>query len=313
MDAGLLDEVIECLEGERTLYSYYQDAYASYLLRRAMASKDKVEINALRNSHWAALLNRPLLKSVLAECGGGYLHEQQLMHLGLEDAEPFVLTVGTWGCAEDFLWCQVSRPGRNLVLQLNLSRRWQSMFESLLGCSANDFFGYSHPLSEKRAMTLAWSRIDWDFDSNEILIEELQSDLVRHVSRMKRYAQLALKFNDTHFKFWNYKIHTENFLVFADRFLERFKSMWHEAMLAATLEFSFEELGAAEVYYHTFETGRILKNIDCHKPPKSLYTALPKKFCFQETPQAPEFLQRDKKIKRKLRKLKDGRWFHMAA
>jgi hypothetical protein len=89
--------------------------------------------------------------------------------------------------------------------------------------------------------------------------------------------------------------------------------IWAEAMLMAALSFLFDEIGVRRVFYHTFETGCRLKGIDAESaPPRLLYTTLPKKFCFRETGEMPEFLARARKRKRRLRALGEaGRFFVM--
>ena len=162
-------------------------------------------------------------------------------------------------------------------------------------------------------MTLAWARLDFDFETNEVLVEEVQSDLVRDIGQMKKYAWAAKTRKKDHFYFWGTRIQVREFDQFADAFLFAFKSTWQEAMLAATVSFAFDELGVKHLYYHTFKSGSVLKNIGNTQPPRSLYSELPEKFCFNETQSAPEFLKKDKRARRKLKKIKDCRWFYMAA
>jgi hypothetical protein len=52
-------------------------------------------------------------------------------------------------------------------------------------------------------------------------------------------------------------------------------------------------LGLHRIYYHTWESGNRLKYLEDKswgQPPRSLYTALPKRFCFDTTHEAPGFL-----------------------
>ena len=63
-------------------------------------------------------------------------------------------------------------------------------------------------------------------------------------------------------------------------------------MLAATIWFLREEIGISRIYYHTHEYGAQLKRIRWGLPPRSLYTSLPRRFCFERTEEAPEFLVR---------------------
>ena len=62
---------------------------------------------------------------------------------------------------------------------------------------------------------------------------------------------------------------------------------WAEATLCATLWVLRERLGIEAVWFHTFEGSRLKGDCD---PPRSLYTDLPRKFCFGKTREAPAFL-----------------------
>lgn len=320
MDEKLLKEVKECLCGERTLFYYHPDQYAIYLMQRLLTGRPRVAINALRNSPWAGLLRRPALQDVVSQCGAGYLSHEilQLVYNNIlagqfsAGSEPYVLTLGEWGGKNGWAWNQTSRPGKNLVLQLNLSKAWAVRFRRVTGKSVSEFFDSSHPVSETRTVTLAWARLDLDFDTDEALIEEVQSDLVRDIMRMQKRAELAKRRGSKVFHYY-YSVEVEGFLDFAHAFLRRFKKHWQEVMLSAAIGFVFDELGLSRLYYHSFETGNKMKNLRWSCPPRSLYTDLPKKFCFGETEEAPTFLRQDKRLKRKLKTLQGGRWFHMAA
>jgi hypothetical protein len=69
-------------------------------------------------------------------------------------------------------------------------------------------------------------------------------------------------------------------------------------MLTAALDFLHREIGIHRVFYHTFETGRAFKGI-YRDPPRSLYTTLPRRFCFQPTREAPRMLMESKAWQRK--------------
>jgi hypothetical protein len=77
---------------------------------------------------------------------------------------------------------------------------------------------------------------------------------------------------------------------YVDRILKPFTASWDEAILCAAIRFIRAELGIRKIFYHTFESGKRIKSI-CGSPPRSLYTTLPKKFCFRRTRQCPEFLR----------------------
>ena len=66
---------------------------------------------------------------------------------------------------------------------------------------------------------------------------------------------------------------------------------WPENMLTATLWFLMHELGLKHVFYHTHETGNQLKRIVHTAPPRSIYTDLPRKFCFEVSHNGPLFIR----------------------
>ena len=82
--------------------------------------------------------------------------------------------------------------------------------------------------------------------------------------------------------------------------------MWDEATLFAAVWFIRYELGIKKIFYHTYEGGNLLKGLEGWPPPRSLYTKLPRKFCFQETSETPEFVE--KRLPRKMRKqMREGK------
>lgn len=89
--------------------------------------------------------------------------------------------------------------------------------------------------------------------------------------------------------------------------------LWDEAMLSAAIWFLVNELGLRQIYLHDHETGCKLKNVTFSQPPRSLYTKLPQRFCFQKSKQGPDFLF--EKSDRRLRKLMnsdDFAFWHLA-
>ncbi|MBT2971012.1 MAG: hypothetical protein B6D72_16930 [gamma proteobacterium symbiont of Ctena orbiculata] len=70
-------------------------------------------------------------------------------------------------------------------------------------------------------------------------------------------------------------------------------------MLAATVDFINRELGLKQIWYHSWEVGNYLTRIKGDSlPPRSLYTALPKQFCFEQTDRLPGMLSDRRTIKR---------------
>ena len=61
--------------------------------------------------------------------------------------------------------------------------------------------------------------------------------------------------------------------------------------MTATLWFLLEELGIKTIFFHTYESGVRLKQIKHGAPPRSIYTDLPRTFCFRTTHNGPAFLR----------------------
>jgi hypothetical protein len=79
-------------------------------------------------------------------------------------------------------------------------------------------------------------------------------------------------------------------------------------MLTATIQFIYLELGIDKIYLHTPETGAAVKKIKYRQPPRSLYSSLPKKFCFSQTELAPEFLCQNRAFRKLEKKLGGTQW-----
>jgi len=164
MDRHTIEEVISCFDGERAVYPYYRDRYSIGLLRqlsRCHRRSEPLRVSALKKSPYAPLLQKPRVKTALARLG-----QQQFddLFLAAHDHDPnqehFVLTLGTWGSERrsERRYQQTSRPGFNLVLQLNFCREHDAYFGKLGG--EPSLFNYcGHPVSQVRN-TLAWARID---------------------------------------------------------------------------------------------------------------------------------------------------------
>lgn len=313
MKEQLLEEIIACLPQQRSLFHYYKDQYAVYLLQHVCQRSRNSDLKAIRQSPWGKLLNKPILADVLKNSGNGSLDTTQLDYLWPTNPEHYVLTLGRWGHQRGYNGNQTSRPGANLVLQLNLKNQYDAAFSSMAGCNANEFSGGCHPFSLKRDATLAWARLDMDFSTGELLIEEIQSDLIRGLENIYRVA--LERPADSHGRFFVYGVAFDKAkaLQYCAQLLATQRKLWSEAMMTAALWFAHQELGIHKVYYHTFDTGSTLKNIRLRKPPRSLYTDLPEQFCFQQTCATPEFIARDKKAARRLKTIKKPEWYLMAS
>lgn len=310
MKKEILDEVIACLPQQRTLFHYFKGQYAFFLLSYAI--KEKSSVSDIKQSAFKNLLNQPDVKSLLAYQGNGTLVPELFEHAWKDSSQPFVLTIDKWGMHDNWQ-VQTTRKGCNLVLQLNFSEQHNRAYQRLVKPKSDYIFNYyAHPVMDrdKRDLyrdTLAWARIDFDLESGEALIEEIQSDWVRRV----RYCLQGLKRGTKPWYMDWCQCRTEDFVTYAEQVLAPFDSLWSEAMLSATIHFIYKELGISRIYYHTYETGQKLKQIFGNAPPRSLYSDLPRKFCFQMTDEDPGFIQNDRFFIRKKRNLKQVAWYKL--
>ena len=196
MKSKLLDEVIACLPSSKSHYRYYQGAYASRLL--SLLLPEKAQLYDLKRTRFKSLLDHKTVKPLVGMCGNGVLPRELLNSAWCEPSQAFLLSVSRWGGVGARDWYQTSRGGENLVLQLNLPVQHMRLYTELIAPWGGDTLNgvwSSHPVQTKIESqdfreTLAWSRIDLDFDTNEALIEEVQSDATRTVLDMaKRYQK----------------------------------------------------------------------------------------------------------------------------
>jgi hypothetical protein len=141
---------------------------------------------------------------------------------------------------------------------------------------------------------LTWCRLDFDLETGEALIEEIQSDLLRELRSSVNRAYEAHDRKEACFSWYGYQFKTAPLIDYWVKDFSAHEKIWHEAMLTAALRFLFDELGMKTVYYHTATSGKFLKRIGGTAPPASLYTTLPRQFCFENTREAPVILQSDK-------------------
>lgn len=308
MEKQTLDEILAVLTGERTLFHYVRDGYALALLKDYIGNG--MNISALRQSPYAHLLNKPIVKQVMARAGKGQLKPELLdgamwdQGRDARDNTPlnFVLTLGEWGDDDkaERTWNQTSRSGYNLVLQLNFANDHNQRYKQLI--KADDYAAFSHyghpVVTDGRYETLAWARIDLDFEKDVALIEEIQSDWVRQAKNE-----------------WHQVDYEEaDFDTYLGEVLAPYAKVWDEAVLTAAINLIRHDLGISTVLYNTYETGNLMKGLShTSLPPRSLYTKLPKKFGFKETDTMPAFLREERHIKGILKKRKQQaaplRWF----
>jgi len=277
MDASLLESIIDVLPRGRTVFYYYKDRYALLLLEYVVRAGCRVA--DLKQGDFAGLLKKPMVQDVLARCPGGRIERRDLQVAWPRETFGYRLTLSRWPRAEKWRrnWHQTTRRGVNLVLQLNFalpsSRRFRAAVERGDARAPWD----SHPIADGAEVTLAWARLDVDLDTGEGLIEEIQSDWVR-----QQAYRSAARLRDPDSRSW---------YDYVDRVLLPCARLWDEAMLSATIWFLCSELGLRRIFYHSFESGSRLKHIAWRKPPRSLYSRLPRRFCFRLTHNGPLFIR----------------------
>ena len=302
METQLLDEVLACLPKGKTHYRYFKGAYASRLL--SILLPQQASLKQLKKTRFRKLLDHPSVKPVVAACGDGVFRTDLLKDIWQEPSQPFLLSVSRWGGKRDRDYFQTSRHGENLVFQLNMPVEHQRQFVAYIKKDGSLNAYSSHPVQSPDAKnfreTLAWSRIDIDFDTNEALIEEVQSDGARYVMWwQKKCKKCACERCKKRMKYIDW--------------MHAYRTIWAEAMLCATIEFLEHELGIERIFMHTARSGWQVKKMDRDwHAPRSLYSDLPKKFAFKQTWAAPEFLLANKVYKRLIRKQPDIDFFQLS-
>lgn len=314
METQQLDEIIACLPKDRTVFRYARDDYALMLLSRFVGGGKRIA--EIKRSDFGGLLEKPTVKRLIAVCGQGKLSPSDFNYVYVNDRQDFVLTVGKWD-RDRKSFSQTTRNSGNLVLHMNFTTEHDTKFQRLIGKEELDYFKfYGHPILQKgerhyHRNTLGWARLDLDFDTGEVLIEEIQNDWLR---RAKRYQSMMANYIANHSDYQEklgIRGTAETIEHYVKGILNPFYRIWDEALLTAAINFSVEELGIKRIYYHTFDTGNRMKQIHWGHPPRSLYTDLPRKFCFRLTDKVPEFLAQSKVVKRKLKKVKNPRWHEL--
>lgn len=278
-------EIIDCLPKGRTVFYYFKDRYAPLLL--SLAEEDTLSISALKKSPLARLLDKAIIKDLIAQCGDGTLSKDLLDNAWTLDYECYVLSLGLWD-GRDQCWGQTSRRGWNLVLQLNFSQQHDEQYRRLVDPKGEYVFEHQyHPISKGKRRTLAWCRIDMDRTWSYALIEEVQNDWLREVGWAARRIR-----NDRDTARWmGMEFSAENMRHYIEDTLRVHNQIWAEALLSAAIWFLRNEIGIRKIFYHTHRTGAALKKMGFLKPPRSLYTTLPRQFCFQKTRELPDFVK----------------------
>jgi hypothetical protein len=309
-----LDEVLACLPKGRTLFHYQKNQYIRMILAALIRHGQLQTIADLKQSHYSKWVKQPWVNAYLAKQTNAKSAIAPLLDTELTtewDSHPFILSAGRWGSARDYGWCQTTRRGENMVLHLNLPLSAQVALRHI-GVDVTDKLQYSFHPQDQRRLTLAWARLDIDFEHGQVLIEEVQSDLIRDMSTDIQRA-MQLRGRERVWVMGHY-VNPASFLTVIEPIYDALYQQWSDIMLTAALHFIFEELGIYDVYYHTWEGGKRLKRL--HKegaPPRSLYRQLPERFGFSKTKVSPLMLQDDAQVKRRIKAGQgDLGWYRLA-
>ncbi|GAB5520241.1 MAG: hypothetical protein RhofKO_24920 [Rhodothermales bacterium] len=290
MDTSILQAFLDRQPAGRTLFHYYRDRYAVEALSRAVGEGSTV--HALKRSPLAGLLQRPIVKTILASaCADGRVTPERLAqvwaHIVPTELLTYRLSYGRWGETKGYwkqYYRQTTRPGENLVVQLNFNNQHKQAYYRLIRPEADlhPFAGYGHPIRADDELTLAWCRVDIEPLTGEALIEEVQNDWIREADAGLRYKQ-------------KWQIGTDrarrDLKDYVTEILKPHRQVWAKAVVTATLNVLREAFDLHMVYFHSPESGAVLKGIEGSTPPRSLYSALPRKLGFRPTPHPPRFVR----------------------
>lgn len=289
------EELIALLPEGRTLFTYGKDWYAVALLAMGLRHSDSEKI---RKTSLGRLFHKPQIKLWMGMLGKRAFSGEDLTMLWPEETETYRLTADVFDG-----WAQTTRKGKagwNIVLQLNLNVGDARWMEKKFPDRDDDPFECSwHPIHTGRHRTLAWCRIDLDWETGEALIEEIQNDRLREVGEsVERIRKKGLKT----IELCGRELDAKFVIRYWEERLRLSRHWWDEAMLCAAMQFIVGELGIRNIYYHSPLSGARLKGV--RNAPTSLYSDLPRKFCFEKTEDLPKFVKTPRKG------FLNGMWMH---
>jgi hypothetical protein len=313
-----VNEIISCLGSEKQVFHYFKDRYCldniSYEMTRQ--NKSKFKVSELKSSQLSRFMQKPIINDKLKYFGRGEIRQSDLALFWPEKMESFVLGLGCWG--ESQRGCdQTTRNQCNLVLQLNFSSQHIKDYERLVkpNDSNGPFECWGHPVSKHHRKTMSWVRMDIDYDTNEVLIEEIQNDWLRNakgvLTCLRKRREKAPKTKPSQVNRFIDASYDE-LEQYVEKSLAPFEKIWAEASMTAAINFIRQHLEIDNIYYHSFDTGVKIKQV-CGKPPRSMYTKLPKKFGFELGNEAPKFISEDKNSKRYLKAIKNPMFYRLVS
>jgi hypothetical protein len=314
MNKHEIEEVLTVLGKGRRLFHYFEDRYALALLARVAGAG--VPIHALKRSAFARLLHKPVVRRALSDMADGVLRGDALDAIWPAATQAYRLSLDWWGVDEDD-WSpdchQTSRPGFNLVLQCNFSRKHDAAYERLVRATSRyAFMSRCHP-NAAAGSTLGWVRLDVDFAADEALVEEVQSDWIKEAEALRPQLSGLDDVEDQRELLASWQIASEpwHVLGYLDELLGSHGRIWSELLLLAALELIDKELGIRRIYYHSYESWKHMKNRN-FAPPRSLYTRLPERFCFTTTTEPPAMLRRSQNNRVRCRLRDPVTWYQLA-
>jgi len=312
MNNAELDEILACLPKDKTKFYYARDDYAALLLSYACANGSSV--SKIKQSAFRGLLEKSQIRSQLRSFGDGQIDVEALQYAVATDKQSYLLTAGKWDRSYRY-FSQTTCENANLVLRLNFNASHDRAFSHWAGDREKDYIAFEeHPIMREGERsyyrnTLAWARLDLDFETGEVLVEEIQNDWLRFTKQFRENLQRYLRRRPNAKNVEQEKRLMQKLDAYMQQILAPHFKIWDEAMLTAVIKFCVDELGLHRIYYHSFDTGCRLKRISRRLPPKSLYTGLPRRFCFQLTGETPRFLQKSSMAKRKLKRITNPSWY----
>jgi hypothetical protein len=291
MDKNDLSELLACLSKDKTHFHYFHDYYAVQLL--TIAAERYQTLSSLKQSRFGKLLNNATVTQLISGCQNDRLDLEQFKYFWREPSTTYLLTTGIWRNRRvDVI--QTSRPRYSLALHLNFNHQHNKIMQKSEVFDYIDYMRFQWlPFDFKK--TLACARLDIDLDKGEALIEEIRSDWAKVTIRLHKTLMKYIAIEQRHHGHIDIKATR---MLRYHKFVDPILKEWSQTVLSATIDFIYHELGLKQIWYHTWEVGNCLKVVDAHHHcPKSLYTRLPRQFCFERVEHLPDILNNRHTIK----------------
>lgn len=297
MDIRAFGDVVACLPRGRTLFHYERDRFAVHLLDYFMSAGWTAA--ELRACSLRRLLDKPPVRAVLAATGRADFMREDIVFAPMTNPVPWRLSLARWSALRNHYNRQVTRKGVNLVLQVNFAAQHNAEYRRHISPANAPLFRVSGHPSSLREHTMAWCRIDADFATGEALIEEVQSDWFKGAANAMSYPRWFYEDrilpSEVETGIRSFEVFNAGIRHYCAHVLPRYQRDWQETTLAAAIWFIVCELGIRDIHMHQFDTGNCLKRIDARwaAPPLSIYTDLPRRFCFSTVTAGPSFVERE--------------------